>query len=154
MSAPCMAELEIVDGNVRGNIIPLVGPACNYLRFAGELARKGLNHTLGFRLENLTDVGVGSVGFIFINDNPMLICIRQFEFNPSRQSDFVSFATLFFFPMPHWWVCKVKGFGTTQADENTGMFMYNNVEYMEKILSELGRRCDKNINTIRYPPAK
>ena len=25
----------------------------------------------------------------------------------------VSFTTLFFFPMPHWWVYKVKGFGTT-----------------------------------------
>ncbi|MCX6678673.1 MAG: metallophosphoesterase [Methanothrix sp.] len=41
MSAPCVAELEIVDGNVRGNIIPVGSPACNYLKFAGELARKG-----------------------------------------------------------------------------------------------------------------
>jgi hypothetical protein len=39
-------------------------------------------------------------------------------------------------------------------DENTGMFMYSNVEHMKKILSELGRICDKIINTIRYPPAK
>jgi hypothetical protein len=41
MSAPSVAELEIVDGNVRGNIIPVGSPACNYLKFAGELARKG-----------------------------------------------------------------------------------------------------------------
>jgi putative phosphoesterase len=41
MSAPCVAELEIVDGNVRGNIIPVGSPACNYLKFAWELARKG-----------------------------------------------------------------------------------------------------------------
>ena len=39
MSAPSMAELEIVDGNVRGNIIPVGSPACNYLKFADELAR-------------------------------------------------------------------------------------------------------------------
>jgi hypothetical protein len=31
---------EIVDGNVRGNIIPVGSSACNYLKFAGELARK------------------------------------------------------------------------------------------------------------------
>ena len=41
MSAPSVAELEISDGNVRGNIIPVGSPACNYLKFAGELARKG-----------------------------------------------------------------------------------------------------------------
>jgi len=41
MSAPSVAELEIEDGNVRGNIIPVGSPACNYLKFAGELARKG-----------------------------------------------------------------------------------------------------------------
>jgi uncharacterized protein len=41
MSAPCVAELEIEDGNVLGNIIPVGSPACNYLKFAGELARKG-----------------------------------------------------------------------------------------------------------------
>ncbi len=40
MSAPSLAELEIVDGNVRGNIIPMGSPACNYLKFAGELARE------------------------------------------------------------------------------------------------------------------
>ncbi len=40
MSAPCVAELEIKDGNVRGSIIPVGSPACNYLKFAGELARK------------------------------------------------------------------------------------------------------------------
>jgi hypothetical protein len=40
MSAPSVAELEIEDGNVRGNIIPVGSPACNYLKFAGELARK------------------------------------------------------------------------------------------------------------------
>ena len=40
MSAPCVAELEIVYGNVRGNIIPVGSPACNYLKFAGELAKK------------------------------------------------------------------------------------------------------------------
>jgi len=41
MSAPCVAVLEIEDSNVRGNIIPVGSPACNYLKFAGELARKG-----------------------------------------------------------------------------------------------------------------
>lgn len=41
MSAPSVAELEIEDGNVRGNIIPVGSPACNYLKVAGELARKG-----------------------------------------------------------------------------------------------------------------
>ena len=40
MSAPSVAELEILDGNVRGNIIPVGSPACNYLKFAGELAKK------------------------------------------------------------------------------------------------------------------
>lgn len=40
MSAPSVAELEIVDGNVRGNIIPVGAPACNYLKFAGELAKR------------------------------------------------------------------------------------------------------------------
>ena len=40
MSAPSVAELEIVDGNVRGNIIPVGSPACNYLKYADELARK------------------------------------------------------------------------------------------------------------------
>ncbi len=40
MSAPSVAELEVEDGNVRGNIIPVGSPACNYLKFAGELARK------------------------------------------------------------------------------------------------------------------
>jgi putative phosphoesterase len=40
LSAPSVAELEIVDGNVRGNIIPVGVPACNYLKFAGELAKR------------------------------------------------------------------------------------------------------------------
>jgi len=40
MSAPSVAELEIVDGNVRGNIISVGSPACNYLKFAGELAKR------------------------------------------------------------------------------------------------------------------
>lgn len=46
MSAPSVAELEIVDGNVRGNIISVGSPACNYLKFAGELAGKDMR---GFR---------------------------------------------------------------------------------------------------------
>jgi putative phosphoesterase len=41
MSAPSVAGLVIEDGNVKGNIIPVGSPACNYLKFAGELARKG-----------------------------------------------------------------------------------------------------------------
>jgi putative phosphoesterase len=41
MSAPSVAELEIVEGNVRGSIIPLGSPACSYLKFAEKLARKG-----------------------------------------------------------------------------------------------------------------
>ena len=46
MSAPCVAELEIVDGSVRGNIIPVGSPACNYLKFAGDLAKKEPDHKL------------------------------------------------------------------------------------------------------------
>lgn len=38
MSAPSLALLEIEDGEVRGRIIPLGSPACNYLKFAGSLA--------------------------------------------------------------------------------------------------------------------
>lgn len=40
MSAPSVAELEIIDGKVLGNIIPIGSPACNYLLYAGELAKK------------------------------------------------------------------------------------------------------------------
>jgi putative phosphoesterase len=40
MSAPSVAELEIKNGNVQGNIIPVGNPACNYLKFAGELAKR------------------------------------------------------------------------------------------------------------------
>jgi putative phosphoesterase len=40
MSAPSVAELEITEGNVRGNIIPIGIPACNYLKFAGVLAKR------------------------------------------------------------------------------------------------------------------
>ncbi|OPY51867.1 MAG: phosphodiesterase [Methanosaeta sp. PtaU1.Bin112] len=40
MSAPSVAELEIVEGNVRGKIIPVGSPACNYLKFAGELSKR------------------------------------------------------------------------------------------------------------------
>lgn len=40
MSAPSVAELEITDGIVSGNIIPIGSPACNYLKYAGELQKK------------------------------------------------------------------------------------------------------------------
>ena len=40
MSAPSVAELEIVDDNVRGRIIPVGSPSCNYLKFAGELSKR------------------------------------------------------------------------------------------------------------------
>ncbi len=40
MSAPSLAELVIEEGSVRGNIIPLGSPACNYLKFAEELGKK------------------------------------------------------------------------------------------------------------------
>jgi hypothetical protein len=40
MSAPSVAELDIKDGRVSGNIIPVGNPGCNYLLFAGELAKK------------------------------------------------------------------------------------------------------------------
>ncbi len=40
MSAPSVAELEIIDGKVSGNIIPVGIPNCNYLKYAGELAKK------------------------------------------------------------------------------------------------------------------
>lgn len=39
MSAPSLALLEIEAGEVQGSIIPLGSPSCNYLRFAGSLAR-------------------------------------------------------------------------------------------------------------------
>lgn len=38
MSAPSVAELEITDGSIRGSIIPIGSPACNYLKYAGKLA--------------------------------------------------------------------------------------------------------------------
>jgi len=41
MSAPSLALLEIEAGEVRGSIIPLGSPACNYLKFAGKLAGSG-----------------------------------------------------------------------------------------------------------------
>jgi putative phosphoesterase len=46
MSAPSLAELDVRDGIVHGNIIPLGSPACNYLKFAGELEKhdKGRNY--------------------------------------------------------------------------------------------------------------
>ncbi len=40
MSSPSVAELEITDGKVSGNIIPIGSPGCNYLLYAGELAKK------------------------------------------------------------------------------------------------------------------
>ena len=40
MSAPSVAELEIVDGNIRGRIIPIGSPACNYLKYIGKLAKE------------------------------------------------------------------------------------------------------------------
>jgi putative phosphoesterase len=40
MSAPSVAEIEIINGRVFGNIIPIGSPACNYLLYAGELAKK------------------------------------------------------------------------------------------------------------------
>jgi hypothetical protein len=36
----------------------------------------------------------------------------------------VSFTTLFFFPMPNWWVYKVKGFGTTQNNKSAKNLIY------------------------------
>ncbi len=41
MSAPSLALLEIEAGEVRGSIIPLGSPSCNYLKFAGSLAEEG-----------------------------------------------------------------------------------------------------------------
>jgi len=40
MSAPSVAELEIIDGKVLGNIIPIGSPACSYLKYADKLAKK------------------------------------------------------------------------------------------------------------------
>lgn len=37
MSAPTIAELEIVGDNISGNIIPLGAPICDYLKFASSL---------------------------------------------------------------------------------------------------------------------
>jgi putative phosphoesterase len=39
MSAPSVAELEIVDDSVCGNIVPIGNPVCDYLKYAGELAK-------------------------------------------------------------------------------------------------------------------
>ena len=40
MSAPSVAELEIIDNRVSGNIIPIGSPGCNYLKYARELVKK------------------------------------------------------------------------------------------------------------------
>lgn len=40
MSAPTVAELEINNGSIRGNIIPLGAPVCDYLKFAGSLDKQ------------------------------------------------------------------------------------------------------------------
>ena len=40
MSAPSVAEIEIIDVKVFGNIVTIGSPACNYLLYAGELAKK------------------------------------------------------------------------------------------------------------------
>jgi uncharacterized protein len=40
MSAPSVAQIEIIDGRVSGNIIPVGSPGCNYIKYAEELAKK------------------------------------------------------------------------------------------------------------------
>lgn len=45
LSAPSAAELEIVDGNIRGGIVPLGSPVCNYLKVAGNLAKEQSNQS-------------------------------------------------------------------------------------------------------------
>jgi putative phosphoesterase len=40
MSAPSAARLDIEDGSISGSIVPLGKPACNYLKFAEELAEE------------------------------------------------------------------------------------------------------------------
>ncbi|MDM7938801.1 MAG: metallophosphoesterase [Methanothrix sp.] len=40
MSAPSAAMLEITEGNIQGSIVSLGSPVCDYLKFAGELAKK------------------------------------------------------------------------------------------------------------------
>jgi putative phosphoesterase len=39
MSAPSLAMLSIEEGEIQGSIIPLSSPSCNYLKFAGSLAK-------------------------------------------------------------------------------------------------------------------
>jgi hypothetical protein len=39
-------DYMLEEGNVRGNIIPVGSPACNYLKFAGEPGEKGLEPRL------------------------------------------------------------------------------------------------------------
>lgn len=40
MSAPSVAELDIEDGNISGNIISLGSPTCDYFKYAQSLAEK------------------------------------------------------------------------------------------------------------------
>lgn len=40
MSAPAVAEIEVVEGKVRGRILPLDRPVCNYLRYAESMGRR------------------------------------------------------------------------------------------------------------------
>jgi uncharacterized protein len=43
MSPPTVAEVEVDAGQVRGKMIPLGGPTCDYLKFAGSLSKKENN---------------------------------------------------------------------------------------------------------------
>ena len=40
MSAPSVAELQVIDGSVQGGIIPIGSPVCNYLKYAEKLGKK------------------------------------------------------------------------------------------------------------------
>lgn len=40
MSAPSVAELQVIEGRVQGRIIPIGSPACNYLKYAEKLRKK------------------------------------------------------------------------------------------------------------------
>ncbi len=40
MSAPSVAELEVEDSKIRGRIVPLGGPTCDFLRYAWSLAEE------------------------------------------------------------------------------------------------------------------
>jgi uncharacterized protein len=42
MSPPSVAEIEVQDGKIRGKIVPIGEPLCDYIKYAESLAKKDL----------------------------------------------------------------------------------------------------------------